>query len=121
MSSALEDTMKLASRIPCYLCGKDATHSREWPVVGLRFICQEHDPVPHEPCDYIVQPVDLRPYYGAGLVGTIMLAPSFVQAFQILQAQGAADAAFIFVGCILVLLAFTLLCGSIAAGNPRRP
>ena len=112
--------MKRASRIPCYLCGKDATHSREWPVVGRRFICDEHDPVPHMPRDHIVQPIDLRPYIGAATVGALMLAPSAYQAFQILQVQGAADAATILGGILLVLIAFTLIYGSVVSANPRR-
>lgn len=120
MLSAIEDTMKRASRIPCYLCGKDATHSREWPVVGRRFICDEHDPVPHMPRDHIVQPIDLRPYIGAATVGALMLAPSAYQAFQILQVQGAADAATILGGILLVLIAFTLIYGSVVSANPRR-
>lgn len=112
--------MNKASRIRCYLCGNPATHTREWPVLGNRFLCDEHDPVPHMPRDHIVQPVDLRPFFAAGVIGAIALAPSVWRAGEILQEQGAADAAIIFGGSIIAIIITAIIGGSIAAGNSRR-
>ena len=111
--------MKLASRIPCYLCGEPATHTREWPVLGRRFVCAEHDPVPHIPCDYIVQPVDLRPYIAAGLLGCIALAPASLEAIEAIREQGASQSIVLLVGIVAAIAITTIIGGSIGSQQRR--
>lgn len=111
--------MRQASRIPCYLCGQPATHTREWPVLGHRFVCEEHDPVPHIPCDYIVQPIDPKPYIGAGLLGCLALAPTVWQAIDVIREQGASQSIVLLVGIVAAIAIITGIGGSIFAQQRR--